>query len=53
MSGLAEIGYRGDLTFEVQEFGRYFPNDHKYIVVEYSRKIGKMLMDLYRDAPKA
>lgn len=53
MSGLAEIGYRGDLTFEVQEFGRYFPNDHKYLVVEYSRKIGKILADLYRDATKA
>lgn len=47
MNGLADIGYQGDLTFEVQEFGRYFPNDRKYLVVEYSRKIGNLLLELF------
>ena len=50
MAGLSDIGYQGDLTFEVQEFGRFFPNDRKYLVVEYSRKIGSVLLDLYSAA---
>ena len=35
MEGLADIDYDGDLTYEIQEFGRYFPNDQKHLVVEY------------------
>lgn len=50
MAGLSDIGYQGDLTFEVQEFGRFFPNDRKHLVVEYSRKIGSVLQDLYNTA---
>lgn len=47
MAGLADIGYTGDLTFEAQEFGRYLPNDRKHLVVEYSRKIGEILVDMF------
>ena len=53
MAGLADIGYDGDLTYEIQEFGRYLPNDQKHLVVEYSIKIGKVLMDLYEKAKAA
>ena len=47
MAGLADIGYEGDLTYEIQEFGRYLPNDQKHLVVEYSLKIGKVLVDMF------
>lgn len=50
MAGLADIGYEGDLTYEIQEFGRYFPNDQKHLVVEYSRKVGQVLVDLFEAA---
>ena len=53
MAGLADIGYDGDLTYEIQEFGRYLPNDQKHLVVEYSMKIGNVLMDLYEKAKAA
>ena len=53
MAGLADIGYDGDLTYEIQEFGRYFPNDQKHLVVEYSLKVGRVLMDLYEKAKAA
>lgn len=47
MTALAEIGYEGDLTFEIQEFGRYLPNELKHLVVELSVKIGNYLIELY------
>ena len=50
MAGLAESGYRGDLTFEIQEFGRYLPRDMKYIAVEASIPVGKRLIALYEKA---
>lgn len=50
MAGLADIHYDGDLTYEIQEFGRYFPNDQKHLVVEYSLKVGQILMDFYNKA---
>ena len=50
MAALAEIGYTGDLTYEIQEFGRYLPNDRKQLVVEYSQKIGAVLLDYYNKA---
>lgn len=50
MAGLADIDYQGDLTYEIQEFGRYFPNDQKHLVVEYSRKVGSVLMELFEQA---
>jgi sugar phosphate isomerase/epimerase len=48
MKGLAEIRYEGDLTFEVQEFARYMPNELKILAVELSLKIGAYLMELYK-----
>ena len=50
MEGLWEIGYGGDLTYEIQEFGRFLPNDQKHLIVEYSRKIGQILMAYYESA---
>jgi L-ribulose-5-phosphate 3-epimerase len=50
MAGLAEIGYEGDLTYEIQEFARYMPNELKYLAVELSVKIGEYLLELYRKA---
>ena len=50
MAGLADIGYRGDLTYEIQEFGRYFPNEHKHLVVEYSLQVGRVLVGLFEQA---
>ncbi len=47
MRGLAESGYTGDLTFEVQEFGRYLPCDLKYLAVRDSLAVGKRLMDYF------
>lgn len=50
MAGLADIHYDGDLTYEIQEFGRYFPNEQKHLVVEYSLKVGQILVDMYNKA---
>ena len=50
MRGLTESGYDGDLTFEIQEFGRYLPQDLKYLAVENSIVVGKRLISLYEDA---
>lgn len=47
MEGLADIDYDGDLTYEIQEFRRYFPNDQKHLVVEYSLGVGKVLVDMF------
>ena len=49
----ADIGYDGDLTYEILFFGRYLPNDQKHLVVEYSMKIGKVLMEMYEKAKAA
>ena len=48
MLGLAESGYRGELTFEIQEYGRYLPKDMKYLAVEQSLTVGRRLVELYR-----
>lgn len=53
MAGLADIGYEGDLTYEIQEFGRYLPNSQKHLVVEYSRKIGAVLVEMFEKARAA
>lgn len=48
MRGLAESGYEGDLTFEIQEFGRYLPQDMKYLAVEQSLAVGRRLVALFQ-----
>lgn len=50
MAGLKDIGYRGDLTYEIQEFGRYLPADLKHLVVEQSLVIGQRLLDMAEGA---
>jgi len=53
MRGLAESGYSGDLTFEIQEFGRYLPKDLKHLAVEQSLVIGRRLAELYQQAKQS
>lgn len=50
MAGLAEIGYEGDLTYEIQEFGRALPNDLKPLTIRLSLKIGQRLLSYYDQA---
>lgn len=50
MAGLYDIGYTGELTYEIQEFGRYLPNNLKPLVIEHSLVIGKELQRLYEKA---
>ena len=50
MRGLAEIGFEGDLTFEIQEYGRYLPKDLKYLAVEQSLIVGKRLLEMIEKA---
>lgn len=47
MTGLAECGYAGDLTYEIQEFGRFVPNELKHTVVDLSITIGNRLIAMY------
>ena len=50
MRGLAEIDYQGELTYEIQEFGRYLPRDLKYLAVEQSVIIGQRLIRYFEEA---
>ena len=50
MAGLADIRFPGDLTFEIQEWGRYLPRELKYIAAEQSLVIGRRLVAYYEEA---
>lgn len=50
MAGLADIHFAGDLTFEIQEWGRYLPTDLKYTIAEHSLIIGNRLLDYVKKA---
>lgn len=50
MAGLADIDYQGELTYEIQEFGRHLPQELKHTVVEHSIEIGNYLISLYDNA---
>lgn len=50
METLADIGYEGDLTFEIQEWGRYYPKELKCIMAEYAAKVGNILISYFNDA---
>lgn len=50
MAGLRDIGWTGELTFEVQEFGRYLPKEMKHLAVEQSLAVGKYLVSLFEQA---
>jgi len=52
MEGLAEIVYEGELTYEIQNFGRYVPLDLKHLVLRQSLQIGGILVGYY-DAARA
>jgi sugar phosphate isomerase/epimerase len=53
MSALADIPYEGDLTYEIQEFARFMPNELKHLAVELSVEIGKYLIGLYERAKES
>lgn len=48
MAGLRDIGYANDLTFEIQEFGRYLPKDMRHLAVEQSFAVGQRLLEYAR-----
>lgn len=50
MAGLRDIGYTGDLTYEIQEFGRGLPKELKHLTVRQSIQIGKHLIELFEQA---
>lgn len=50
MAELATCGYEGDLTYEIQEFGRFVPNELKHAVVDLSLTIGNRLIAMYEQA---
>ena len=50
MAGLADIDYQGELTYEIQEFGRYVPNALKYEIVKLSVTVGNYLIGLFEQA---
>ena len=50
MAGLADIGFPGPLTYEIQEHGRNLPNREKHRVVTESLEVGARLAALYEGA---
>lgn len=50
MAGLADIGWTGELTYEIQEFGRYLPRELKHLAVEQSLEVGQYLIGLFEQA---
>jgi len=47
MEALKEVGYAGDLTYEIQEYGRNFPNELKHLAVAHSLDVGRVLLAYY------
>lgn len=50
MAGLADISFEGELTYEIQNFGQYLPNELKPLVLAQSIEIGRALIGYYEDA---
>ena len=50
MAGLADIGYEGELTYEIQAFGRFLPNELKPHLLTLSVAVGNYLISLYEKA---
>ncbi len=50
MAGLSDIDYEGELTYEIQEFTRFFPDDLKPVAIEMSIKVGNYLIALFERA---
>ncbi|HHU12747.1 MAG TPA: sugar phosphate isomerase/epimerase [Clostridiaceae bacterium] len=50
MAGLADIGFEGDLTFEIQEWGRFYPKELKCMMAEYAAKVGNVLISYFNEA---
>lgn len=52
MAGLADIGFEGPLTYEIQEHGRNLPNHMKQQVVKESLEVGARLAAMYEKVKK-
>jgi len=52
MAALADIDYAGDMTFEIQEWGRFYPKELKSLMAEYAAKIGNILISYFNEAMK-
>ncbi len=50
MAGLADIDYKYELTYEIQEYARYHPNEIKHIALKTSIEVGNYLISLYEKA---
>lgn len=48
MAGLRDIAYTKALTFEAQQFGRYYPKEAKALVVQHSLAVGRILQAYYQ-----
>lgn len=53
MAGLADIDFKGELTYEIQEWGRFYPKELKGMMIEYSLKVGDVLLSYFDEAVKA
>lgn len=47
MRGLALIGYKGELTYEIQNEGRLLTNEQKPAMIAHSWAVGQELLQLY------
>lgn len=49
MRGLAQIGYQGELTYEIQNEGRVLTNEQKPAMIRHSWEVGQTLLRRYDD----
>lgn len=50
METLAEIQYKGDLTYEIQQWSRYYPNELKPLAIKHALEIEKVLVEWFHNA---
>jgi hypothetical protein len=50
METLADIGYTGDLTYEVMFFTQYLPEGLKASFLQHARDVGDYLVGLFDSA---
>ena len=52
MKALAEIGYRGNCSYEASRFFKYVPTDLYYDGLVYKAKAGKYLINKFNEYKK-
>ncbi len=52
METLAAIHYEGDLTYEIQQWARYYPNELKPLAIKHALAIENILADWFRNAQR-